>query len=59
VGKTEGKKPGISRQTRISDEGLQRLERQLASGSRLKQSILQQWIKRYGHAAEAIINKYQ
>jgi len=58
VNKTEGKKPGISRQKRLSDEGLQRLERQLASGSRLKQNILQQWLKRYGHAAEVIINKY-
>ena len=55
----DGTEPGISREKRISDEGLQRLERQLASGSRLNEKILQQWIKRYGDAAEAIINKYR
>ena len=50
--------PGISRDERISDEGLQRLERQLASGIRMKPLILQQWIKRYGEAAEKLIQKY-
>ena len=50
--------PGISRDERISDEGLQRLERQLASGIRMKPLILQQWVKRYGEAAEKLIQKY-
>ena len=51
--------PGVSRSERISDEGLRLLERQLASGARMKPLILQQWIKRYGEAAEKLIQKYR
>jgi hypothetical protein len=50
--------PGISRNDRISDAGLQRLERQLASGARMTPLVLQQWVKRYGEAAEQLIQKY-
>ena len=50
--------PGISRNDRISDAGLQRLERQLASGARITPLVLQQWVKRYGEAAEQLIQKY-
>ena len=45
-------KPGVTRQQRISDEGLKRLERQLQSGVRISEAVLQQWIKRYGDDAK-------
>jgi uncharacterized protein (DUF927 family) len=50
--------PGISRENRLSDEGLQRLERQLSSGSQISDQVLSQWIRRYGDTARAIIKKY-
>jgi len=50
--------PGISRDYRISDEGLQRLEKQLKSGAGISQQVLAQWIKRYGEPASEIIKKY-
>jgi len=52
------REPGRSREERISDEGLQRLERQLVSGARMSPQILEQWVKRYGEAAEELIRKY-
>ena len=51
--------PGVSREQRISDEGLQRLEKHLVSGVRISDTVLQQWIKRYGDDARDIIQKYQ
>lgn len=51
--------PGVSREQRISDEGLQRLKKQLVSGVRISDMVLQQWIKRYGDDARDIIQKYQ
>ena len=50
--------PGVSREARISDDGLKRLERQLAVGSKLTDVVLQQWIKRYGKGAEELIEKF-
>ena len=50
--------PGVSRDERISDEGLQRLENHLKNGSRMNPSILKQWIKRYGESARQLIMKY-
>lgn len=50
--------PGVSRETRLSDEGLQRLEKQLASGVNISRPVLMQWIKRYGETARDIIKKY-
>lgn len=47
--------PGVSRQARLSDEGLQRLEKQLAAGVKIGPSVLAQWIKRYGEPAREII----
>jgi len=52
------KQPGVSRDDRISDEGLLRLEKQLATGRKVSRLVLDQWIKRYGDAARDIINKY-
>lgn len=51
--------PGVSREQRISDEGLQRLQKQLQSGVRISDEVLQQWIKRYGDAARDVIEKHQ
>ncbi len=51
--------PGISREQRVSGEGLQRLQKQLQSGVRISDGVLQQWIKRYGDAARDIIQKYK
>ena len=51
--------PGVSRENRISDEGLLRLKRQLESGVRVSDTVLQQWIKRYGDDARVIIEKYR
>ena len=50
--------PGVTRDERISDEGLQRLEKQLIDGRIPNQPVLDQWIKRYGQAARALIEKY-
>jgi hypothetical protein len=50
--------PGISRDQRLSEEGLQRLERQLRSGSQISDQVLAQWIRRYGESARAIIKEY-
>ena len=50
--------PGVSRDNRLSDEGLQRLESQLTSGRKPSQQVLNQWVKRYGQPAQDIINQY-
>ena len=50
--------PGISRDKRISDEGLQRLETLLQRGGQISDAVLTQWIRRYGDAAREIIRKY-
>jgi hypothetical protein len=51
--------PGVNRDNRIADEGLQRLEQQLKNGSGISQQVLDQWIKRYGDKATEIIQKYK
>lgn len=56
---TDKAQPGVSRSNRLSDEGLIRLEKQLASGIKISQPVLDQWIKRYGKAAKDIIEKYR
>ncbi len=56
---SENDKPGVSREQRISDEGLKRLQKQLQSGVRISESVLEQWVKRYGDAATDIIKKYR
>lgn len=50
--------PGVSREQRIADEGLRRLEKQLQSGIRISAMVLQQWVKRYGDEAQIIIQRY-
>jgi len=50
--------PGVCREQRIAEEGLQRLEKQLQSGIRISDMVLQQWVKRYGDAARIIIQRY-
>lgn len=54
--------PGVSRQQRFCEEGLQRLHRQLTGGAAMTDQVLAQWIKRYGDAARDIIrhaNRYR
>ena len=50
--------PGVSREERLSNEGLQRLEKQLASGTTPSMPVLAQWIRRYGDPARKIIKQY-
>lgn len=50
--------PGVSRQERISNEGLQRLEKQLARGVKINAPVLAQWIRRYGEPAREIIKQH-
>ena len=50
--------PGVSRDERLSNEGLQRLEKQLASGVRVNTPVLAQWIRRYGDEARQIIKRH-
>jgi hypothetical protein len=51
-------KPGILRQQGISEEGLQRLQQQLAAGTRVSKPVLVQWIRRYGEPARDIIRAH-
>ena len=50
--------PGVSRDNRISDDGLARLRKQLDSGVRISKPVLMQWVKRYGDSARDIIEQY-
>ena len=50
--------PGVSRQQRISDEGLARLEKQLNLGININAMVLKQWIKRYQSDAVDLLKKY-
>ena len=49
------RRPGISREQRISAEGLERLERLLARGGQVSDAVLAQWIRRYGDSARELI----
>jgi hypothetical protein len=50
--------PGISRDNRLSYEGLRRLDRQLQSGSQISDPVLTQWIRRYGEPARQVIRRH-
>ena len=50
--------PGVSREQRISDEGLQRLQKQLQHGARINHQVLRQWVKRYGDAARDLLKDH-
>jgi hypothetical protein len=50
--------PGVSREKRITDEGLARLEKQLKLGININAKVLQQWILRYGDDARVLLKKY-
>ena len=50
--------PGISRQARISEQGLARLEAQLLRGTGISNQVLAQWIRRYGEPARALIESH-
>ena len=49
--------PGISRDDRISNDGLQRLENHLQKGAKMSHQVLKQWIKRYGEPARELIRE--
>lgn len=51
--------PGVSRENRISDDGLQRLEKHLVAGTKISRPVLAQWIRRYGDPAREIIKRYK
>lgn len=51
-------RPGISRNERLSDEGLARLEAQLERGSQISDAVLMQWLRRYGEPAREIIRRH-
>jgi hypothetical protein len=55
---TDKPSPGVSRDHRISDEGLQRLQKQLSCGAKMSKPVLAQWIRRYGDAAREIIRSH-
>lgn len=50
--------PGVSREARISDEGLARLEKQLSAGAKISTPVLAQWVRRYGDAAREVIRRH-
>jgi hypothetical protein len=50
--------PGVSRADRLSQEGLDRLDRQLTNAGQVSDVVLSQWIKRYGEPARALIRKH-
>lgn len=50
--------PGIEREARLSEAGLQRLERQLERGGQISDAVLAQWVRRYGEAAREIIARH-
>jgi len=51
-------KPGVSREDRLSDEGLSRLEKQLSAGVNISDMVLRQWLKRYGEPVRQLLKKY-
>ena len=55
---TKRGRPGVSREQRISDEGLLRLERQLREGRGISAMVLRQWVARYGKPAKDLLRKY-
>lgn len=50
--------PGVSRENRISDDGLERLRKQLSKGPKMSQMVLQQWLKRYGEDARRVMKEF-
>jgi len=50
--------PGVSRDERISDDGLLRLEKQLQHGARMAKPVRAQWVRRYGDAAREVLKQY-
>lgn len=50
--------PGVSRNERLSAEGLERLAAQLQAGINPSAVVLAQWIRRYGDAARELIRAH-
>lgn len=51
--------PGVSRESRVSPEGLERLEQHLRRGANISPMVLEQWIRRYGDAARQLIEQHK
>jgi hypothetical protein len=51
-------RPGVSRNARISEAGLRRLEAQLDAGARMSDAVLAQWIRRYGDQARGLLRRH-
>ena len=51
--------PGIERCNRISDEGVQRLQKHLQCGTKMQPQVLAQWLKRYGEPVRCLLKQYQ
>lgn len=51
-------RPGRSRDERLGDKGLARLEKQLTSGAGISDAVLMQWVRRYGEAARVILRRH-
>jgi hypothetical protein len=50
--------PGVSREARISADGLARLERHLEAGTNVSDPVLAQWIRRYGEPAREVLRRH-
>ncbi len=50
--------PGVQRENRISDDGLERLRKQLSSGVNPSLPVRKQWLKRYGKSASDIFHEF-
>jgi len=51
-------RPGVSRENLISDDGLERLRKQLSKGPKMSQIVLKQWLKRYGDEARCVMKEF-
>lgn len=51
--------PGVSRENRITKEGLVRLEKHLKMGAKISRPVLQQWIRRYGKDVQELLQQYE
>lgn len=51
--------PGVTREQRISNEGLVRLEMHLRAGTKINAQVLPQWVKRHGEDAGVLLKQLE
>ena len=56
---TRQPRPGAFHRARTLDDRLQRLEQQLTRGIAISDTVLAQWIARYGDPARALLRRHQ